>query len=118
MTISSGVAFLLSTSTIAGTTAAKAALTRIVFGMGAIATAFMATMASSFRKSSRAGDRPHPEEPRASAASRRMAAAACFETRSSGALLSMRPRSLPLEQPHDLGLGQRIEMQIEADDGG
>ena len=51
MTISSGVAFFLSTSTIAGTTAAKAALTRIVFGMGAIATAFVATMAARFRKS-------------------------------------------------------------------
>ena len=51
MTISSGVAFLLSTSTIAGTTAAKAALTRIVLGMSAIATVFIATMALRFRKS-------------------------------------------------------------------
>ena len=51
MTISSGVAFLLSTSPVAGTTAAKAALTRIVFGMGAIATAFIATMALRFRRS-------------------------------------------------------------------
>ena len=51
MTISNGVAFFLSTTTIAGTTAAKAALTRIVFGMGAIATAFMATMALRFRRS-------------------------------------------------------------------
>jgi len=57
MTISSGVAFLLSTSTIAGTTAAKAALTRIVFSAGALATAFIATMASSFRKSSGAQDK-------------------------------------------------------------
>jgi hypothetical protein len=56
MTISSGVAYLLSTSTIAGTTAAKAALTRIVFGMGALATTFIATMAASFRKASSGAD--------------------------------------------------------------
>ncbi|HMF23794.1 MAG TPA: hypothetical protein VKG24_16925 [Pseudolabrys sp.] len=58
MTISHGVAYLLSTSTIAGTTAAKAALTRIVFGAGAIVAAFLSTMASSFHKSSGAGDGP------------------------------------------------------------
>jgi hypothetical protein len=36
MSISNGVVYLLSTSTIAGTTAAKAALTRLVFGAGAL----------------------------------------------------------------------------------
>ena len=36
MSISNGVIYLLSTSTIAGTTAAKAALTRLVFGIGAL----------------------------------------------------------------------------------
>ena len=36
MSISNGVVYLLSTSTIAGTTAAKAALTRVVFGAGAL----------------------------------------------------------------------------------
>jgi hypothetical protein len=57
MTIFSGVAFFLSTSTIAGTTAAKAALTRIVFGIGAIASVFIATMALRFRKSNGAEDK-------------------------------------------------------------
>jgi hypothetical protein len=52
MTISSGVAYLLSTSTIAGTTAAKAALTRLVFGMSALAVAFIRALASSFGKRS------------------------------------------------------------------
>ncbi|HXZ45747.1 MAG TPA: hypothetical protein VEH02_03350 [Pseudolabrys sp.] len=60
MTISSNVAFLLSTSTIAGTTAAKAALTRIALSAGALATAFIATMASSFHKSSDADDGGSP----------------------------------------------------------
>ncbi|HXZ21988.1 MAG TPA: hypothetical protein VEH78_04410 [Pseudolabrys sp.] len=55
MSISNGVAYLLSTSTIAGTTAAKAALTRIVLSMGAFAAAFISALASSFRKSSRRG---------------------------------------------------------------
>jgi sulfite exporter TauE/SafE len=36
MTISSGVIFMMSSSTIAGTTAAKAALTRIAFGVGGL----------------------------------------------------------------------------------
>jgi sulfite exporter TauE/SafE len=36
VTISSGVIFMMSSSTIAGTTAAKAALTRIAFGAGAL----------------------------------------------------------------------------------
>jgi hypothetical protein len=57
MTISSGVAFFLSTSTIAGTTAAKAALTRIVFGMGTIASVFIATMALGLRKSNGVEDK-------------------------------------------------------------
>jgi len=57
MSIYSGVTFLLSTSTIAGTTAAKAALTRIVFVMGAIATTFIATMTLRFRKSSESQDK-------------------------------------------------------------
>jgi len=52
MTISSGVAFLLSTSTIAGTTAAKAALTRIVFSAGALAAlASITAVARRFSKS-------------------------------------------------------------------
>ena len=55
MSISNGVAYLLSTSTIAGTTAAKAALTGIVLSMGAFAAAFISALASSFRKSSRRG---------------------------------------------------------------
>jgi hypothetical protein len=51
MTISSDIAYLMASSTIAGTTAAKAALCRVVFGAGAVtAMVSVSAVASNFRR--------------------------------------------------------------------
>ena len=51
MTISGIIAYLMASSTIAGTTAAKAALCRIVFGTGVVAALVsMSAVTSNFQK--------------------------------------------------------------------
>lgn len=60
MTISGIIAYLMASSTIAGTTAAKAALCRIIFGTGVVtAMVSMSAVASRFRKLTGAHGEPH-----------------------------------------------------------
>ena len=60
MTISGIIAYLMASSTIAGTTAAKAALCRIVFGTGVVtAMVSMSAIASRFRNFSGGHGEPH-----------------------------------------------------------
>ncbi len=60
MTISGIIAYLMASSTVAGTTAAKAALCRIVFGAGAVtAVVAVSVVASNFQNFFGGRDRPH-----------------------------------------------------------
>jgi len=62
MTISGGIAYLVASSTIAGTTATKAALCRIVLGAGTVAaTVSMVAAATGLRKFFAGDQNPHTD---------------------------------------------------------